>query len=658
MFAVETKSTLFRTWLSAGAVIALGAATVADPETASAAETVEFTTVGASTWTVPENVSSLTVVARGGGGGGGTAPPSKGGDGALVTAEFPVSAGERLRFFVGGGGAVEGGGGGATSLFVTQSRFIVAGGGGGGGYGSIVEGIAATGGPAGFNADGSGLNGASIDFSEGGFGGRGGIGGPGGEKSGGDGKGGDGGNGGNGIAGPGGTGRNGAAGGAGDDLGGGGGDGFDGPTERDGSSSGGGGGGGYGGGGGAAAFFNGAGGGAGGSGQQGATDISYDRARNGGLGAPGGNGSITITYTAGPTPPQLLVQPNPVEFGSVAVGSSVTQDVQVTSTFSTPVGLKPVTEEGSRASFDWQVCEGSAANATVIQPGTSCVGRVVFAPEGPGSFGVSLLLEPYELDGNGQPTAKLPGSVEFDVSGNASCVKDCGPIVLGKPNPVDFSSVALGEIATDKVRVVNAGDETLRISKVKAADLDDEFSVVNPDECVNVALRPNESCSMQVRFAPGELGSRTGVLEVTSNSKAKTNAIGLTGVAKSAVIAKPGKVRKLQAPKKMITANKALVKWKKPKGKATITKYQTRIKKCQQKNDGQWNCKEPKWQKWRQKKPVANAKGWIKRDLTQLQPGTKYQVQVRAWSGDLKGPKSKIAFMTKRSDVPTKPGNG
>ena len=190
------------------------------------------------------------------------------------------------------------------------------------------------------------------------------------------------------------------------------------------------------------------------------------------------------------------------------------------------------------------------------------------------------------------------------------------------------------------------------------ADLDDEFSIVDSDECVDVALRPEKGCSMQVRFAPGELGSRTGVLEVTSNSKAKTNAIGLTGIAKAAVIAKPGKVRKLQAPKKKITSKKALVKWKKPKGKATITKYQTRIKKCQQKNNGQWNCKEPKWQKWRQKKPVANAKGWIKRDLTQLQPGTKYQVQVRAWSGDLKGPKSRIAFTTKRSGVPTKPGNG
>ena len=163
---------------------------------------------------------------------------------------------------------------------------------------------------------------------------------------------------------------------------------------------------------------------------------------------------------------------------------------------------------------------------------------------------------------------------------------------------------------------------------------------------------------MQVRFSPESAGSRAGVLQVTSNSKAKTNTIGLTGVGEAAVIGKPGKVRKLQAPKKKIKASKALVKWKEPKGEVTVTKYQTRIKKCQQKSNGQWNCKKPKWQKWKKKKPVANAKGWIKRDLTQLQPGTKYKVQVRAWSGDNKGPKSGITFTTKRSGIPTKPGNG
>ena len=285
----------------------LGVATVAAPATASTEKTVEFTSVGATTWTVPESVISVTEVARGGGGGGGTTPTSKGGDGALVTAEFPVSNGEVLSLFVGGGGAVEGGGGGATSVFVTQSRFVVAGGGGGGGYGvyGSIDDVGASGGPSGFNRDLSGVNGASLDLVEGGFGGSGGTGGDGGKKMGGEGNGGDGSSGGNGIAGPGGKGRNGAAGGAGADLGGAGGDGFDGPTERGNSSSGGGGGGGYGGGGGGAAFFSGAGGGAGGSGLTGATLISYERARNGGDGAAGGNGSIRITFTADSTPDDL-----------------------------------------------------------------------------------------------------------------------------------------------------------------------------------------------------------------------------------------------------------------------------------------------------------------------------------------------------------------
>jgi len=355
-----------------------------------------------------------------------------------------------------------------------------------------------------------------------------------------------------------------------------------------------------------------------------------------------------------PVAGQLRVVPNPVEFGEVKVGLSETQDVQVTSTFLSPVGLDSVKEEGSKASFEWQVCEVTAAIVAVIDPGTGCVGRAVFAPEEPGSYAVSLLLEPYALNEQGQLTEKLSGSLEFSVSGNASCVKDCGPVVLGKPSPVDFGSVALGQIVTDSVRLVNDGDKTLRISKVTAADTDGEFSVVDPDECVDKALRPDQGCSMQVRFAPESAGSRAGVLEVTSNSKAKTNAIGLTGVGEAAVIAKPNKVRKLKAPKKKIKAKKARVKWKEPKGEATVTKYQTRIKKCKQKKNGKWNCKKRKWQKWKKKKPVANAKGWIKRDVKKLKkgkklkPATRYKVQVRAKSGDIKGPKSRIKFKTKK----------
>ena len=108
MSVVETKSKNLRTWISAGAVMALGAAAVAIPTTASAAETVEFTTVGPATWVVPENVTSVKVFGLGGGGAGGEgdsgSPNSEGGNGALVTVEASVSPGDQLTLFVGGGG--------------------------------------------------------------------------------------------------------------------------------------------------------------------------------------------------------------------------------------------------------------------------------------------------------------------------------------------------------------------------------------------------------------------------------------------------------------------------------------------------------------------------------------------------------------------------
>ena len=108
----------------------------------------------------------------------------------------------------------------------------------------------------------------------------------------------------------------------------------------------------------------------------------------------------------------------------------------------------------------------------------------------------------------------------------------------------------------------------------------------------------------------------------------------------------PGKVRKLTAPDKKISAKKAQVKWKKPKGDVTITRYQTRIKK------------NGNWKKWSGKDPQPNLDGWISRGYKKLSPNTTYKVQVRAWSDEVHGPKRSVKFTTNRKGIPTIPGNG
>ena len=258
---------------------ALGAALLGVTSAFSAwANTDTISATGASTWTVPANVSAVQIVATGGGGGGATHGPSSGGNGGQVTASIVVSPGQVLSLFVGGGGGSGsfgpndgGGGGGSTTVNAGTANQIIAGGGGGGGFN----------GPRG--GDGNGSAGASPVAGLGGGGGSNGGGGGGGSGSGGY----PGGSGGSGNGGAGGNGSNAAGGiGAGSGTGG-----------NNNSSYGGGGGGGYGGGG-AGSDDNTQGGGGGGGGSVGPAGSSIGVGSNGGVnGAGGGGGSITISYT-------------------------------------------------------------------------------------------------------------------------------------------------------------------------------------------------------------------------------------------------------------------------------------------------------------------------------------------------------------------------
>ena len=270
--------------------------------------TVEFTTTGPHTWTVPSGVTSVEVVANGGGGGAGQFKRPNGGSGASVTATLATTPGAVLDLVVGGGGSRGestnggGGGGGATTVNSGTDDQVIAGGGGGAGTRT-----SATGGAAGANPGGAGSAGGPS--GTGGQGGSNGVGGAG-SSAGQDGDGGAGGNGGGSTNGGTGT---------GDGTGG---------NATFSTYGGGGGGGGYGGGGaGAGNTSGGFGGGSGGS--TGPGTPVYATAGNGGVystnSGAGGNGSITITYFApasvtfnanggsGDMSPQVSLDPAPLE---------------------------------------------------------------------------------------------------------------------------------------------------------------------------------------------------------------------------------------------------------------------------------------------------------------------------------------------------------
>lgn len=140
-----------------------------------------FSTVGATTFIVPTNITSIVVKLWGAGGGGGDtdtggnaangeAEGGSGGSGAYVTATIAVTPGETLNIFVPSGGLgsaaalVSGAGGSWAGIFRSTSPLVIAGGGGGGGPGRDTgQGINNGAGGGG----GGGLNGANGGSAQG-----------------------------------------------------------------------------------------------------------------------------------------------------------------------------------------------------------------------------------------------------------------------------------------------------------------------------------------------------------------------------------------------------------------------------------------------------------------------------------------------------------
>lgn len=130
-----------------------------------------FTSQGPQTYTVPADVTSITVKMWGGGGGGGSggsaAAGGAGGAGGYVLATYPVTPGETLDIYVGGagGGGTRntagggGGGGGYSSVYRGGSPLAIAAGGGGGGGGRNTS--SHTGGAGGAGGGLTGVNGAN-----------------------------------------------------------------------------------------------------------------------------------------------------------------------------------------------------------------------------------------------------------------------------------------------------------------------------------------------------------------------------------------------------------------------------------------------------------------------------------------------------------------
>ncbi len=309
-----------------------------------------------------------------------------------------------------------------------------------------------------------------------------------------------------------------------------------------------------------------------------------------------------------PVAGQLRVDPASVDFGTVASGKSKEENVTLASSFPLSSGAividikeKPAGSD-SRRGFSFspeQGCDKKDSDTIRLTDGTQCTGAVEFAPTKPGTYGGKVLLQPRDFPNVG---------VEFAASGYSPAGSNPGGPVV-KADPVDFGKVDIFTAKNKKVKIKNTGDEALKISGAKVRnDPQDEFDV-KLGECGESAVPPGKTCQLKVQFFPRVVGESAALLELKSNAiGSATIALSGEGISNPPLTDEQGRpvdedgkllslgpVRKLSA--KTVMTKKAVVQWKRPKTKLTVTQYEARVKQCA-KQRGSWSCNKPKWRGW------------------------------------------------------------
>ena len=216
--------------------------------------------------------------------------------------------------------------------------------------------------------------------------------------------------------------------------------------------------------------------------------------------SPGGSVSASLDGT-GVEIGELTINPSTNAFGDVVVGATSTSTATFTvrNTGGTTTGTLNVAATGSDpGSFDKasDSCNGQtlAANAT-------CTITVSFAPTSPGAKSASFTI-----------TGEPGGTVTAAVSGNGRAPA----LVSINPSLQNFGSVVRNQqSSTQTFTVTNTGGvATGALGSTLAGTDQGQFTIVSGN-CEGVALNPNATCNIVVRFDPTTVGAKGAQLNVT-----------------------------------------------------------------------------------------------------------------------------------------------
>ncbi|MDX2019621.1 MAG: choice-of-anchor D domain-containing protein [Deltaproteobacteria bacterium] len=227
-------------------------------------------------------------------------------------------------------------------------------------------------------------------------------------------------------------------------------------------------------------------------------------------GMPGGKVKIDLA-AAGVAAGALQVSPAMHSFADLEKDkASGDFEFTIANTGGTPTGVLAVALAGSDAQ-DFKIAADACSNVMVPSTGT-CKVAVKFSPKSEGNKTATLTV-------TGMPGGTAVASLDGKALAPAA--------VQITPDTNNFGSVVKGQKGGAQAFVLtNKGGVT---SAIPVATITDPNFILGTNTCT-AALAPTETCSIQVVFAPSDVGGFTGTLDVTVGGLKTSAALSGTGL--------------------------------------------------------------------------------------------------------------------------------
>ena len=238
------------------------------------------------------------------------------------------------------------------------------------------------------------------------------------------------------------------------------------------------------------------------------------------------SGNITVTSTQGTSTvvavsgtglqAAISLTPSSANFGSVTVGSTNSQTIQIGNTGNGTLTITQASATGSGFSTTGLTLPLS------INPGQSSTFNGQYQPSAAGSASGSITIV--------SNAASSPNVVALTGTGVAAT-----QILSLSTNTVSFGNVDTGTTSTQTVTVTNMGNANVQISQI--APSGPGYSLIGAN--APVTLTPSQKLTFSVIFSPTVAGSVSGSVTITSNATGSPSTISLSG---SGVVSVPHSV--------------------------------------------------------------------------------------------------------------------